>query len=93
MDTPCVDPQDLETIVLLIDDILLFPLTSIFWVFRELHNAARQAEVAEADNITAQLSELYMQLETGKITTDDFDLREKELLDRLDAIQGRDVRI
>ncbi len=77
----------------LIDDILLFPVTSILWVFRELHNAARQESAAESDTITAELSDLYMMLETGKITTEEFDRQEKELLDRLDAIQERDARI
>jgi hypothetical protein len=60
--------------MLLVDDILLFPVHSIMWVFRE---------------ITEQLRVLYMQLETGRITEAEFDAREKLLLDRLDAIESR----
>lgn len=75
--------------MLLLDDILLFPITGIFWIFRELHQAVQQEMDSEAENITVQLNELYMMLETGKITEEDFDAREKELLDRMDQIQER----
>jgi len=75
--------------VLLLDDILLFPITGILWTFREIHKAAVQEMDSEAENITVQLSELYMMLETGKITEEEFDARERELLDRLDQIQER----
>jgi hypothetical protein len=75
--------------MLILDDILLFPIKSILWIFREIHNAAQQELATEAETITAELSELYMMLETGRITEDEFDTREKELLDRLDEIQER----
>jgi len=79
--------------VLIIDDILLFPFRSILWIFREVHNAAQQELAGEAELITAELSELYMMLETGKISEQEFATREKELLDRLDKIQesGADI--
>jgi len=75
--------------MLIIDDILMFPIKSILWMFREIHNAAQQELATEAETITAELSELYMMLETGRITEAEFDAREKELLDRLDEIQER----
>ena len=52
-----------------------------------MHNAAREEVENETMSITNELSELYMMLETGKITESEFDAREKELLDRLDEIQ------
>jgi hypothetical protein len=75
--------------MLILDDILLFPFRSMLWLFRELHNAAEEELASEAEAITAELSELYMMLETGRITEAEFEAREKELLDRLDAIQER----
>jgi len=75
--------------MLIIDDILMFPIKSILWMFREIHNAAQQELATEAETITAELGELYMMLETGRITEDEFDSQEKELLDRLDEIQER----
>ncbi len=74
--------------MLLIDDILTAPVRGLFWIFRELHNAVQEEAVNEADSITQKLSELYMMLETGKITEAEFDEREEILLDRLDALNS-----
>ena len=79
--------------MLIIDDIIFSPIHSILWIFRELYNSVQQELVNEGDAITTELSELYMMLETGKITEAEFDAREKELLDRLDEIQERGTRI
>lgn len=77
----------------ILDDILLSPVRGILWVFNELYNAARLEVENEAEAITAELSELYMLLETGKITEAEFDAREKELLDRMDEIEERGSHI
>jgi len=75
--------------VLIVDDILFFPVSSILWVFNKVHEAARQEMTTQAETITAELSGLYALLETGKISTTEFDVREKELLDRLDDLDER----
>lgn len=72
----------------LIDDIICFPARGLLAIFREIENAARQEFDSEADAIRSSLSELYMMLETGTITSAEFDAREKELLDRLDAVES-----
>ncbi len=72
--------------MLLVDDILASPFRGLLWIFRELHNAVQQEAVNEAENITQQLSELYMMLETGKISEAEFDASEAVLLDRFDAL-------
>jgi len=77
--------------MLIIDDLLFFPVRSILWTFREIYNAAQEEQANEAEAITAELSELYMMLETGKITEAEFDTREKTLLDRLDGIKERET--
>lgn len=74
--------------MLIIDDILLSPLMGVIWVSRKVHDAAQQELDNEAEAITAELSELYMMLETKQITEEGFDAREKVLLDRLDRTQG-----
>lgn len=74
--------------MLLIDDILASPVRGLFWIFRELHNAVQEEAVNEVENITQQLGELYMMLETGKISEAEFDERETILLDRLDTLEG-----
>ena len=75
--------------MLLVDDILFFPVTSIFWIFREVGKIAHDELAGEAQSITEQLRLLYMQLETGRITETQFDTEEKLLLDRLDAVNSR----
>jgi hypothetical protein len=73
--------------MLLVDDVLASPFRGLFWIFRELHNAVQEEAVNEAEDITQQLSELYMMLETGKISEAEFDESEAILLDRLDALE------
>ena len=74
--------------MLLVDDILFFPVSSILWMFREIHNAAQQELGNEAESITEQLRNLYMQLEVANISEQEFETREKLLLDRLDRIEA-----
>ena len=73
--------------MLIIDDLLLFPARGLFWIFREVHNAAKQELANDAESISTQLSNLYMMLETSRISQGEFDAREKALLDRLDKLQ------
>ena len=75
--------------MLLVDDLLLAPLTGLLWVFRKIHDAAQEEMLGEADAITQELRDLYMMLETGRITEAEFDARERALLDRLEVIQAR----
>ena len=75
--------------MLLVDDILCFPVTSILWIFREISKIAHEELAGEGQSITEQLRLLYMQLETGRITEQQFDAEEMLLLDRLDAIESR----
>lgn len=77
----------------LIDDLLLMPARGIMAVFREVHNAAQQDVANEAEAIRTELSELYMLLETQQLSEEDFDQRERELLDRLDEIEQRETQL
>ncbi len=75
--------------MLLIDDILLFPVHAVAWITREIHDAAQQEVANEGDTIRAELSELYMMLETGRISEEEFTSQEAGLLDRLDVLDQR----
>ncbi|HAY23304.1 gas vesicle protein GvpG [Desulfobacca acetoxidans] len=74
----------------LLDDVVMAPFKGIFWIFKEIHDAAQQEQAGESDAITASLSELYMKLDTGQITEAEFDAQEKILLDRLDRLQAQE---
>jgi len=76
--------------VFLIDDILLFPERAILFLFQEIHNAAEQEFDNQAEAIRAELTELYMMLETDRVSEDEFDSQEQQLLDRLERVEARD---
>ncbi len=73
--------------MLIIDKLLLSPIYGTVWAARQVHHALEQEREAEPARITAELSELYMMLETGRMTEAEFEAREKVLLDRLDRLQ------
>ena len=77
----------MEVPVVIVDDLLMLPMRSVLWIFREIHNAAEAELANEAESITAELSNLYMRLETGRISEEEFTAEEKILLERLDKLQ------
>jgi len=79
--------------VLLVDDLLFAPIRGLLWVFEKIHDAAQEEIAGEADAITSELRELYMMLETGRITEMEFSDKERVLLDRLDAVQERESEL
>lgn len=79
--------------MLLVDDILFSPVKGIMWIFRKIHELAEEELAGEADRIRESLTELYMQLEAGQITEEEFEQQEAVLLDRLDALDEEDDMI
>ena len=77
--------------MLVVDDILFFPFKGILSVFQEVYQAAKQEQAGDEQGVRAELTELYMMLETRKITEDEFNARETVLLDRLERIESRDT--
>ena len=76
--------------MLIIDKLLLSPISATIWAARQIQKAMEQERVMEPERITAQLGELYMMLETGRISEQEFQAQEKELLDRLEEIQEQE---
>jgi hypothetical protein len=70
----------------LIDNLLLAPVSGVMYIFREIQAAAEKEAVKNAEGLRAQLAELYTMLESGRISSDQFDAKEKQLLDLLDGI-------
>jgi hypothetical protein len=77
--------------VVIVDDILLFPVQGIFWIFQEVCNAAQEEVAGKAESVKTELMELYMMLETGRISEQEFATREKALLDQLEQLQEQDA--
>ena len=74
----------------LIDDILVSPFKGLVWIFRQLEQAADQQRASERDRLSEQLSKAYMMLETGQLAETDFASLERQILDRLDALDERE---
>jgi len=75
--------------MLLIDDLLVSPATFVLWILRQVQQAAEKELKDEAERIPGQLAELHRLLESGQIGEEEFDARERKLLDRLDALDQR----
>ena len=73
-----------------VDDVVMSPFRGLLAIFREIHNAVMQESMNEAATVRAELGELYMLLEHGSISENEFDKRESALLDRLDALEDPD---
>jgi hypothetical protein len=74
--------------MLIIDDLVTAPGHFLVWIFKQVHEAARQELAGEAERIRASMSELHLMLGQGRISEEEFDAEEKRLLDRLDQIEG-----
>ena len=72
----------------LLDDLLKLPAQGLLWVVRELYEAAQQDRHEEAAQIRGALRDLYLALEQGAITEDEFARQEARLLDRLDTLEN-----
>lgn len=71
--------------MLLVDNILLLPYRGLIGCFKAIKDAAER-ELFDEERVKAELSELYMMLETEKITEEEFNEREQELLSELEAV-------
>jgi len=66
--------------------LLSAPARGLLWVFEEVAKRAEQ-ELYNEDEVKAELTDLYMKLEAGSITEQEFGRREAELVSRLEAIE------
>ena len=71
----------------LLDDILLAPIKGLVFIARKLQDTAMEEFLGE-DDVRQKLRELYMSLETGKISNEEFDKQEEVLVERLEEIQA-----
>jgi hypothetical protein len=78
-----------EDAMVLVDDLLKLPITGLVWIARQVQNAAQEELANESESVTAELSDLYMKLETGRISEEEFEGEERTLLERLDRMQER----
>ena len=61
-------------------------LKLLYMLGKKLHEMAME-ELLDEDKVRADLKELYVLLESGKISEEEFELREEELVVRLEEIE------
>jgi hypothetical protein len=69
----------------LIDSILLAPVKGVVWLGEKLKEIAER-ELSDDGRIKEELMALQLKFELDEITEHEYNEKEKELLDRLDAI-------
>jgi len=69
----------------LIDSILLAPVKGVVWLAEKLNEIAEK-ELSDTGRIKEELMALQLRFELDEITEQEYNEKEKELLDRLDAI-------
>lgn len=75
----------------LIDDILLAPIKGVKWITEKLREVADK-ELFDPDKIHEELMTLQAKLDMGEIKEEEYNVREKDLLERLTAIQNREEK-
>jgi len=69
----------------LVDSILLAPLKGLIWMGQKLSDMA-QEKLTDKGRIKEELMRLQLQFELDEISQAEYDQKEKELLDCLDAL-------
>lgn len=77
----------------LIDDLVLAPLRGVKFIAESVYDAAQEEIENERQALRDEINDLYMQLETGEITEEEFEQREEEILDRLEALEETEARL
>ena len=71
----------------LLDDILLAPLKGVIFIAEKIRAQAME-ELLDEEGVRQELRELYMLLETGKISEAEFEEREATLVERLEELEA-----
>jgi len=75
--------------MLIVDDLLLFPITGLMSVFETIYNEANK-EFADPELIQRKLMNLQLRFEMDEISLEDYTKQEAELTNRLNAISDTD---
>ncbi len=75
----------------LVDDILLSPLNGLIWLGDKLKEITDK-ELSDEGVIKERLMKLQLDFELDEISEEEYMIKEKELLERLDAIRTEDEK-
>ena len=72
---------------MLLDNILFGPIKIVHFVGKKIQEVAME-DYLDEDGVREKLRALYMSLETGRMSDEEFERQEEELVDRLEEIQA-----
>jgi hypothetical protein len=75
----------------LLDDILLAPLKGVIWLGKKVYEVGEK-ELNDTGRIKEDLMALQLRFELDEINEQEYNEKEKELLDRLDAITNAEEK-
>lgn len=73
----------------IIDDILLAPIKGLFWVFKEIYKRVEEEMAETPEKLKTELLEFQKLLEASKISEKEYAKREKDILQRLNALRKK----
>ena len=76
----------------LIDDILLAPVKGIVYLAKKIHELAEEELVDTGEKIKRELLDLQMLFETDQISEEEYQKKEKDILERLEALKEKNKK-
>ena len=70
-----------------IDDILLAPIKGIVWIAEKVRDMALEELEDTPEKLQRELLDLQMTFETEEITEAEYQKKEKDILDRMEALK------
>ncbi len=71
----------------LLGSILLAPVKGPYWIAKKVHEMAMD-ELLDENGAREELRELYASFEAGKISEEEFERREEELVEHIEQIMS-----
>ncbi len=73
----------------LIDDILLSPVKGVIWIAKKVREMALEELEDTPEKLQRELLDLQMALEAEQITEAEYQKKEKDILERLEALKEK----
>ncbi len=73
----------------LIDDILLFPIKGVGWIAEKIRDMALEELEDTPKKLQRELLDLQMELDAEQITEAEYQKKEKDVLERLEALKEK----
>ncbi len=74
--------------MIVVDSVLLFPMKGLLWLAGKINESVAQDTKDQITEVKNRLSEIYLLVETGQMSEEEFDKQESQLLEKLDELEG-----